>query len=220
MTGEKTLRWGGLFACNWAAFNAGAGVKYAVGIVIVFSLGHVIEFPTLVAGISALLAWLADVPGRRRDRVLGLLAFAIGAPILTVISAWVGTELLPQVVAISIVAFVGTLPMIKGQRSFMVGWSLTYWFLLAPLFHDPTTGVSITIYSLLLGTGIVILLTILPAFLRRADKHIPTETDGGDAKDGPSISFVIGYAVAVTVNRALGRRYLLSVGQNPRKPRL
>jgi len=204
MTSDQSLRWGGLFACDWAAFNAGAGVKYAIGIVIVFSLGHVIEFPTLVAGISALLAWLTDVPGRRRDRVLGLVAFAIGAPILTVLSAWIGPDVMPQVVAISVVAFAGTLPMIKGQRPFMVGWSLIYWFLLAPLFHDASAGVSITIYSLLLGAGIVILLTLLPALVRRGDRHIPTETVDGDAADeGPSFPFVIGYALAVSATMAV-----------------
>jgi hypothetical protein len=204
MTSEKNLRWGGLFACNWAAFNAGAGVKYAVGIVIVFSLGHVIEFPTLVAGISALLAWLTDVPGRRRDRVLGMVVFAIGAPILTVLSAWVGTEALPQIVAISIVTFAGTLFMIKGQRAFMVSWSLIYWFLLAPLFHDPSASVSITIYSLLLGAGIVILLTLLPALVRRGDRHVQPEAADGAANESPAIAFVIGYALAVTVTMAVG----------------
>ena len=69
MNSESTPRFGGLFRFDWGAFDAAAGLKYAIGILAVWWLTEAYGFISFVAGVSTLLAWLTDVPGRRRDRV-------------------------------------------------------------------------------------------------------------------------------------------------------
>ena len=63
---ESTPRFGGLFRFDWGTFDAAAGLKYAIGILVVWWLTEAYGFISFVAGVSTLLAWLTDVPGRRR----------------------------------------------------------------------------------------------------------------------------------------------------------
>ena len=82
MVEEASAGSAGIFRFNWQAFDAAAGTKYVIGVVVIYILGGWLNFPWFTAGICALLAWLTDVPGNRVDRVLGVLAFGVEGSLL------------------------------------------------------------------------------------------------------------------------------------------
>ena len=204
MENDKAQRWGGLFHFKWAAFDSTAGLNYAIGIVIVYILSTWFGASWFVAGICALLCWLTDVPGLRKNRVLGMTAFAVGGAVLTLLAGWLGTDLVQQVAGISVVAFTGTLLMLNGQRAFMVGWCLTYWFLLALVLIDPSKGPSDTVISLLIGSGVVILLTIIAGLFNQAGRQEDMDaTQNAETTDRTALQFVLGYAFTLALVMAI-----------------
>lgn len=203
MSNEGETRKTNLFHFQWGRFDSGAGLKYAIGILMVWWLMDTYGFISFVAGISTLLAWLTDVPGRRRDRVLGMVAYGVlGLPITLL-----GVELVNSpwllISATFIVTFVGTLPMAKGPRPFMIGWVLIFWFLLVPLFATTEDLIGIVV-SFLLGAGVVILLTLLGAILERWRGVTKDSPAGNEAvQEHPDMNFVVGYAVTLACTMAV-----------------
>lgn len=198
MSEASTRRWGGVLHFNWAAFDPAAGVKYAIGVVLVYALAHAFGGSWFVAGIGALLAWFTDVPGTRMQRVLGIVCFGALGLLLTLLSHWLGPGLWIQVPALFVIAFAGTMLMATGQRGFMVGWSSILWFLLLPLFSHPTTGLSPIVPDFLYGTGVVAALTLAPELVRRlrgAPEAGPVMTP--ESAGGPALPFVAGYSLTV-----------------------
>lgn len=203
MSSTNTEKSNGLFHFNWAAFDAGNALKYAIGVIIVWGLSEGLGFPWFIGGVAALLTWLTDVPGPRRDRVLGMVALALLCIPLSLISELLGTNLWPNVIAMFIVAFVFTTLMGYGSRPYMVGWSTILWFIYVPLFNQ-SEELPQVIASLLVGAGVVIGLTLLGALIQRwrgGDQVATAQTS--DAQALPGRRFVLGYSLAVAVTMAL-----------------
>jgi hypothetical protein len=73
---------------NWAALDLRGGVKYTIGVTIVIALSLVIEFSWMAVGMSALLAWLVNVPGPRRERLTNIVLFiVVGAALIGLVCA-------------------------------------------------------------------------------------------------------------------------------------
>jgi hypothetical protein len=203
MNGEPASILGGLFRFRWEAFDAIAGAKYAIGLLLVWWLIEAYGFLPLVAGCSAILIWLSDVPGRRRDRVLGMVAYVlIGVP-LTLLGIQLVTNLWLLIAATLVVTFIGTLPMIRGLRSFMVGWVLIFWFLLAPMFGLLEESPLRVVISFLVGAGPVVLLTLLGALVDRWHAEPKAAVPEASTAETPGARFVVGYAVIVALTVAV-----------------
>jgi Fusaric acid resistance protein-like len=189
-----------LFHFNWAAFDTAAGIKYAVGIIVVYVLSSAMGGSWFIAGVGALLCWLTNVPGGRKNRVIGMLCYAVIGSALTFVAGFIGTELWLLILAIFAVTFIGTLPMLKGPRPFMVGWCIIYWFLLTFVLIDPKVGAMDTVLSLLTGSAVVIALTLAGAAIKKSGQ---ADHDSDVVKDGPEIGQVVGYALTVAATMAI-----------------
>ena len=121
---------------NWAALDVRGGVKYTIGVAIIIAFSLVIEFSWVAVGMSALLAWLVNVPGPRHDRLNGIVIFTVvGAALIGLVWALAGTYW-PWLISMVAVAFLGTFAMIRGPRGFMIGWCLICLFYVAPPFRN------------------------------------------------------------------------------------
>lgn len=203
MSAESNPRFGGLFRFDWGAFDTAAGLKYAIGILVVWWLTEAYGFISFVAGVSTLLAWLTDIPGQRRDRILGMVAYALLGVPLTLLGIQLATSPWLLIAATFIVAFVGTMPLARGSRLFMVGWVLIFWFLLVPLF-EATEDPSQIVVSFLVGAAAVILLTLLGALVERwLGRGNVSVLPNNDTGEQPALSFVVGYSFTVALTLAV-----------------
>ena len=190
------------FQFNREAFNLVAGIKFAVAVLVAMLLTRFTDFDFLLILITAFLAWLTDVPGTAKNRVLGMIAFAIAA----VVMVWLAGSVFPNVLwftaAMFAVAFAFTLPMAISQRGYMVGWSTILWFFsIAPM----TAGGDLASMSwdVLIGVGIVVLITLLwPSSIGPYGgvKGDPPPESGGVDDYG----YVIVYALTVATVTAVG----------------
>ena len=183
------------FQFNWSGFSWVSGLQYAIGIVIVWAAMDGLGFPWFIGGVAALLAWLTDSPNPIGRRVGGMAVFAAIGIALTFLSDALGTALWPNVLAMFGVAFILTMPMVKGSHPYMVGWSSILWFLYAPLFLQSESRGDV-IASLLFGAGVVIALALLGWGLGRVRGQ--TSVVASQATNPPpSIRFATGYALTV-----------------------
>jgi hypothetical protein len=70
-----------MFKYDWSRFDAKLGLIFMIGMIVVFGLMEQLGFSMLVAGISALLAWLTVimVPNRKwGEHILGLVIYLVG----------------------------------------------------------------------------------------------------------------------------------------------
>ena len=192
----------GICRFNWQAFDAAAGTKYVVGVVTIYILGGWLSFPWFTAGICALLAWLTDVPGKRVNRVLGMVAFGVASSLLTLLYHALGGDLVLQIIAVFVVTFAGTLLMLRGARAYMVGWSCIYWFLLVPLFSDLPTGPMPTVLSINAGVAVVVTLTLLGGLFGKSIDESPVADAPQDT--GLDIGFVTGFSITLAIAMAVG----------------
>ena len=95
---------GDLFRMNWEAFDPVTGIKVVVASLLVFGLMAVTGESWIATGLVVLFAWLTNVPGPLKDRVAGMVAFAIGAIALTYLSGWIGLDLWSNTIAIVIIS--------------------------------------------------------------------------------------------------------------------
>ena len=207
-----------MFNFNWSLFNPRMGLIFMVGYLVVFNLPVAADYSPLVGGISALLAWLTVIlvpDALRKAHLEGLVIYLIGGMALS----WLAVELAPytyvRLFSMGVVTFVGYLCLIRGAHTFMVGWCLVYWYLLAPLFIDDGGLVPLLI-SHVMGSGLVLGLNLLKPVWQRATKSTteepgaaqPTvdsaEADEAEADDGPGLGFVISYASVVSLTIMAG----------------
>jgi len=172
-SGEVASMKNRLFAFDWTAIDVATGAKFAIGVATVTIISSFFPFEGMVAGMGALLAWLCDAPGSTADRMSGMVVFGLLSVPATLLAQGLGDNLWIHVAVLFLVAFAGTMTMTKGTRAFKVGWALIYWFLLAPLFGSPEGGSWSTIWSLLLGVGVVLVLTLIAASLEKAPAATP-----------------------------------------------
>lgn len=208
MESNSSKGWNGYFYFDWSAFDTLAGVKYTLGVVIIYLLGSWLNFPWFTAGVCALLAWLSDVPGPRYERISGMIAFAILCVLLTALFHVIGEILWLHISAIFMVTFAGTMLLLRGPRAFMIGWCAIYWFLLVPLFTDLNTGPSEVITSILIGVGVVVFLVLLGGVFAASE---PEKVSSTSTSEGPpDTGFVLGYSGTLGIVMALG----LWIGSN------
>lgn len=189
---------------NWQAFDSVAGVKYVIGVAIVIALSTVFDFPWFAAGLSALLAWLTNLPGRHRDRVLGVLIYIGLAAILAIIAHLLRGTYWPWLIAMFVVAFGGTFALIQGARGFMVGWCLICWFYCTPLI-GAADDISRLLIAHLLGSGVVVGLIVLTMLWTRTNEDVYTgSVQAGESAPQPGVRFIFQYSTAVGVAMAIG----------------
>jgi hypothetical protein len=154
----------------------------------------------MAVGLSALLAWLVNVPGPRRDRLKGIAIYiVVGAALIGLVYALSGTYW-PWLISMVVVAFLGTFAMIKGPRGFMLGWCLICLFFVAPLLGTAEIPLEV-ITAHLLGSVVILFLIALP---------FGEETDTGglsedtESAENPSVVFVTSYAATVAIVMTIG----------------
>jgi len=185
---------------NWAALDVRGGVKYAIGVAIVIAFSLVIEFSWVAVGMSALLAWLINVPGPRRDRLNGIMIYIVaGAALIGLVYALSGTYW-PWLISMVVVAFLGTFAMIRGPRGFMLGWCLICLFFVAPLLG--TAKIPLEVLSAhLLGSIVILILVALPFGEAVASEG---ESEEAASAEKPNVSFVASYAATVAIVMTIG----------------
>ena len=185
---------------NWAALDVRGGVKYAIGVAIVIAFSLVIEFSWVAVGMSALLAWLINVPGPRRDRLNGIMIYIVaGAALIGLVYALSGTYW-PWLISMVVVAFLGTFAMIRGPRGFMLGWCLICLFFVAPLLG--TAKIPLEVLSAhLLGSIVILILVALPFGEAAASEG---ESEEAASAEKPNVSFVASYAATVAIVMTIG----------------
>jgi hypothetical protein len=199
-----------ILSFNWAAMDVKAGIKYATGVSIVIALSFVIEFSWFAVGVSAMLTWLTNIPGPRRDRLIGVVIFiAIGAVLIGLVYFLSGTYW-PWLISMIVIAFIGTFAMIEGLRGFMIGWCLICLFYVLPLLGTGDMPLEV-LSAHLLGSLVVLALVALPV----GDKDATVESDEPPAPtEKPGVPFVASYAATVaivmTIGVALGDLWLKS----------
>jgi len=198
---------GDLIRLNWQAFNLAAGIKVSLGLVVIMVLTHLTGEPWLASALAAMFAWLANTPGPLVNRIGGMLAFTAGAIAYTLLTAKIGLELWPNVIAIAVVGFLGTLALTRGVRAFMVGWSLICWAIYGP-FLVATTGVGNCLLAILAGSGIVILLNVIGELI--PGKEIPapeTAEVTEESVSSPGFDYILAYAITVAMVLSLTTYY-------------
>ena len=192
-----------LLKLNWEAFNPRTGLNVLVSAFLVFGLMHLTGESWIATGMALLFAWLTNVPGNIRDRASGMVAFAVGAIVITIASGLLGFGLWTNIVMLVVVGFVGTLALAHGIRAYMVGYALICWGIYGP-FLVADTGVINCILAIVTGTGAMLLVTFVGEKIRK-----PSETDG-PASDGvpsenpastqaPDYAPVLPYAITVAI---------------------
>ncbi len=68
-----------LIQFNWKAFDPVSGAKFAIGVVVLMAFQNLTGETWMITGLVALFAWMANVPGPLKDRIGGMVGFALGA---------------------------------------------------------------------------------------------------------------------------------------------
>jgi hypothetical protein len=182
---------GDLFRMNWEAFDPVTGIKVVVASLLVFGLMAVTGESWIATGLVVLFAWLTNVPGTLKDRVAGMVAFAIGAIALTYLSGWIGLDLWSNTIGIVVIGVLGTLALAHGTRAYMVGYVLICWAIYGP-FLVASTSVMNCVGAIVVGTGAIIVTTLIGSFFEKGGEA-PAAAEG----QKPDYSAVMPYALTV-----------------------
>ena len=197
-----------LFKFDWGAFDTRAGLRYVAGVVVLIGLSSVADFPWMVAGVSALLAWLTDLPGPRRNRVVGALVFALAGWACVLLSQAIGDHLEWRVAALFAVTFVCTMGVASTGRVFMVGWCTAYLFLLVPVLAPAEQAAEVAAGHLAGSLTVVALLALAGLFEKDEPEAPPRDASG------PGLGYAAAYSTTVAATMAvglfLGSRFLSS----------
>jgi hypothetical protein len=66
-----------LIQFNWKAFDSISGLKFAIGVVVLMVVQNVTGESWMITGLVALFAWMANIPGPLKDRIGGMVGFAL-----------------------------------------------------------------------------------------------------------------------------------------------
>ena len=178
-----------------------AGVKVSLGLLVMLLLSELTGESWLATALVALFAWLANYPGNLRYRLLGMLAFALGAGSMTIVHGLIKVAVLPNVLLVMLVGFLGTFALIWGMRAFMVGYALICWAIYGPLMVSITSAGN-CLLAIGAGTGILVLLNIIgdKFFSQRTHEPKGQETKTSTSSDeGPGFVYIVGYATTVAL---------------------
>ena len=186
---------GDLFRMNWAAFDPVTGIKVVVASLLVFGLMAVAGESWIATGLVVLFAWLTNVPGPVKDRIAGMVAFAVGAIALTYLSGWIGLDLWSNTIAIIIIGILGTLALAHGTRAYMVGYVLICWAIYGP-FLVASTSVMNCVGAIVVGTGAIIVTTLIGSFFEKGNGDLASGEEQAEAQQ-PDYAAVMPYALTV-----------------------
>lgn len=189
-----------LLKFNWEAFDYKSGLKVAIGGIVVFGLSITTRESWIATGLVLLFAWLSNIPGTLKDRITGMSAFAIGAIVFTLLSGQIELSLWSNVLGIALTGFLGSLLLIKGMRAFMVGYVIICWAIYSP-FLISSTSVSNCILAILVGTGVLIFLSVIASFFEKP--KIPVETTESSTGKTES-NFIFAYSITIALVLGVG----------------
>ena len=190
---------GELIRFNWQAFNPTSGTKVAIGFVVMIALTKLTGESWMAAGLAVLLAWITNVPGSLKNRVLGMLGFAAGAVAITLISGLIGLALWPNIILVSVVGLLGTLLLARGTRAYLVGKVLIIWAIFGPFLVDGTGTLS-SVLAILVGTGVLIVLEAVAALPPLKGTATATAAESS-AEHG--MDFIVSYSITIALVLAL-----------------
>ena len=190
---------GDIFRMNWAAFDPVSGIKVAVAALLIFGLMAVTGETWIATGLILLFAWLTNVPGPLKDRLVGMVAFAVGAIAVTWLSGQIGLGLWPNTIAIIVIGFVATMALAWGTRAYMVGYAVICWAIYGPLLIA-STSVANCVGAILVGTAAIMITTTIGYFMEKNDA---ASDDGGQA-DATEPDYAAALPYATTVALVLG----------------
>lgn len=190
-----------LFPFNKDGFNPIAGLKLFIFALVMGAITVFTDLNLVTVIIGALLAWLTDIPGTTKNRVVGMILYSVIAAALVYLATVILTDVIWFTVAMFIVAFACTLPMAISSRGFMVGWAALITFIQA----NNMTGSgepSSTMINIIVGTGIVVLLTLVwpkgTGPWGSSGDNPPPESGGAEDR-----TFVLVYALTVATALAI-----------------
>jgi hypothetical protein len=166
----------GLFHLDFGKVRFAAGLGYAVSILLVWFLQGLFGGIAYVAGISVVLIWLSDVPGRLSHRLAGMAAFTAASILFSLVTHLLGDTFWPHAVALFCAAFLATAVMVFGTRAYLVGWVFIIWAIVAPLF-EMTSDLGSIVTGLATGGMVVMIVaaaTQLVTSAFRPQEHCDT----------------------------------------------
>jgi len=192
-----------LLKLNWEAFNPRTGLNVLVSAFLVFGLMNLTGESWIATGMALLFAWLTNVPGSIRDRSSGMVAFAIGAIVITIASGSLGLGLWTNIVLLVVVGLIGTLALAHGIRAYMVGYALICWAIYGP-FLIADTGVLNCILAIVTGTGAMLLVTFVGEKIGKTSETGGSDSNSASANNSasrptPDYAPVLPYAITVAI---------------------
>ena len=202
------------FYFNWSGFDIKSGIKFLLGIVILWMISQWIIFPWLIVGISALLVWLMLIMGGARRKVFMIIVYLITGIVLNWISMQLSNTYWPWGIFFFLVVFFGTFLLRYGTHWFMLGWSLIYWFLLTPVFISMSTTREL-MFSHILGSLSVLLLILLEYLFKRKRTSNTKNNQRNTTESAPIpwvqvIPYSLIVSIVMVVGLALGYKVLKS----------
>ncbi len=184
----------------------------AIILVIVFGLSKQLGQAGLVAGFAALLTYIAESPGSRRQRAGGMLAFAIFCFIQILLVALVGNSGLPLLILLFAVSFACSWMMGYGIHIAKVAFLCNIWITILPGM-GVTNDLAASLFGFVAGSMLVIVASIIPPLLRGIDQNtIGQDDDLVYEPRGYNISTLFGYSLvragAITLGGYIGQQYL------------
>ena len=187
-----------LFRFDWQAFDAMSGLKVTIAALLIFGLMAVTGETWIATGLVLLFAWLTNVPGNLKDRLSGMLAFAIGAIAITYLSGLIGLSLWPNTIAITVIGFLATLALAWDTRAYMVGYALICWAIYGP-FLIVSTSVTNCVLAILVGTGAIMVTTVIGSFFEKDDSTDAPENNDEASSTAPDYAAAMPYATTVAL---------------------
>jgi hypothetical protein len=193
----------GFLGFEWSRWDPWLGLYHMIGVLLVLNLAENVGADWLAAGVGALLAWLTVLLGQARSKraeISGLVIYMLAAMPLSYLAHAVAPVEAVSLGLMFAVTFGFSMLMTKGAHAFVIGWCLTYWYLLSPLLSG-SLGVTETAMGHLIGAGAVIVLY----GIRRLWWRQAVETQTGPVAEGrPSTGFAAAYSAIVGLTMVVG----------------
>ena len=167
-----------LFRVELSRFDLATGLKVLAGLIAVFGLTAVTDQPWMATGLVVLFGWMTDLPGKLEYRLFGVVAFGVGAALITLVADALGTGAPADTVLILVVGLLGSLLLANGTRPYMVGYVLICWAIYGPALATETS-VGNVLLAIFVGTAILVAIICAFAWLKsQPDDQIPDEAPG------------------------------------------